>query len=118
MTSVNAELYHREHDEKNEQHERELEKPELQVWWIPQVPMSPFVVEIPDIDTGKFLLKVLADYDAFQFDKNIKPDYSNVGGLAWRHEVGTEGEWQDLDPNDDYDMEEFNRFLSSNDGSK
>jgi hypothetical protein len=30
MTSVNAELYHREHDRKNEQYERDLEKRETE----------------------------------------------------------------------------------------
>lgn len=92
-------------------------KPELQVWWIPQIPMPAFTVAMPDIATGQLVLKLLAEYDQFQLDHNVKPDYSNVGGLAWRHEIGTEGEWQDLDPSDEFDMEEFNRFLSSNDGS-
>ena len=92
--------------------------PELQVWWIPQIPMKAFEYPVPTIEAGAMLLDVLAQYDQFQLDYNVKPDYSNVGGLAWRHEVGTEGEWWDLDPKDEDDVAEFQKFLPSNDGSK
>ena len=93
-------------------------KPELQVWWIPQIPMKAFEYQVPSVGHGKLLLDALAKYDQFQLDNNIKPDYSNVGGLAWRHEIGTEGEWWDVDPDDDDDMADFQKFQSSNDGSK
>ena len=36
-------------------------------------------------------MDVLADYDKFQFENNIKPDYSNAGGL----EIFENGEWPD-----------------------
>lgn len=77
--------------------------------------MKAFEYPVPTIEAGVMLLDVLAKYDQFQLDHNVKPDYSNVGGIGWRHEVGTDGEWQDLDPNDEFDMEEFNRFLPSSD---
>lgn len=54
---------------------------ELQVWWIPQVPMSPFEVDVESVAEGVKVMTVLADYDKFQLDNNIKPDYSNAGGL-------------------------------------
>ncbi len=55
---------------------------DLQVWWIPQVPMrKQFVVPVATVAEGAKLLQVLADYDLFQFKNRIKPDYSNVGGL-------------------------------------
>ena len=63
--------------------------PKLRVWWIPQVPMKPFHVEVESVYEAKKLLKTLALYDIFQFEHNIKPDYSNAGGL----EVFEEGEW-------------------------
>lgn len=73
---------------------------QLQVWWIPQVPMDPFTVEVATPEEGAKLLKVLALYDLFQFKNKIKPDYANAGGLrVWTlnsdgEEDGWE-EWQD-----------------------
>ena len=61
----------------------------LRVWWIPQVPMQPFRVEVATVREAKLLLDTLAKYDAFQFENNVKPDYCNAGGL----EVFEDGEW-------------------------
>lgn len=63
----------------------------LRVWWIPQIPMKPFHVPVSSVEEGVKIMNVLSDYDAFQFENRIKPDYSNVGGL------------QVFDPSDDTD---------------
>ena len=55
---------------------------DLRVWWIPQVPMKPFYVNVKTLEEAALILDTLADYDVFQLENNIKPDYSNVGGLA------------------------------------
>jgi hypothetical protein len=65
---------------------------DLRVWWIPQVPMKSFTVDVKDIYEAKKILNVLADYDVFQFENKIKPDYSNAGGLMI---------WDDTSPFDD-----------------
>ena len=49
----------------------------LKVWWIPQIPMKAFEVLVPSVEEGRKLCDVLAQYDAFQFDNKIKPDYCN-----------------------------------------
>jgi len=55
---------------------------DLQVWWIPQVPMrKPFTVDVESAQEGAKILDVLANYDLFQLRNRIKPDYSNAGGL-------------------------------------
>jgi len=64
---------------------------QLEVWWIPQVPMTGFRVPVNSLVEAKLILKTLGDYDLFQFDNNIKPDYSNAGGL----EVFRDGEWEE-----------------------
>lgn len=56
-------------------------KGDLRVWWIPQVPGTPFYVSVKTVDEAILLLNTLADYDCFQFENNIKPDYCNAGGL-------------------------------------
>lgn len=89
---------------------REPEKGDLRVWWIPQVPMQPFHVEVKTIHEAKLILNTLADYDLFQFNNHIKPDYCNTGGLEV-YELDPDGtgkpdwiEWYDKDDNciDDY----------------
>lgn len=71
---------------------------QLQVWWIPQVPGKAFEVDVLDVFEAAKLMNVLADYDAFQFENRIKPDYCNSGGLRrWCENSdgdGTPG-WED-----------------------
>ena len=73
-------------------------KGDLRVWWIPQVPMKPFRIDVPDITTAKYIISTLAQYDAFQFENNIKPNYSNVGGLE-EFDGDEWCEWEDDDGN-------------------
>lgn len=61
------------------------------VWHIPQIPGKPFRVEVPDVKTAALVEGLLAAYDEFQFENNIKPDYANMGGIEVWDE--TEGEW-------------------------
>lgn len=63
----------------------------LRVYWVPQVPMQPFHVPVSSLREARLILRTLADYDAFQFENRVKPDYCNAGGL----EV--------FDPDDDHD---------------
>jgi hypothetical protein len=65
------------------------------VWWVPQVPMKAFYVEVDDLKTAVKIVDVLADYDIFQYENRVKPDYSNVGGVqVWSED---ENDWLDLD---------------------
>ena len=55
---------------------------QLRVWWKPQIPMNDsFYVNVRTPKEAKKILDTLAEYDLFQFDNKIKPDYSNAGGL-------------------------------------
>ncbi len=70
---------------------------DLKVWWIPQVPMKAFEVDVASIEEGAKIMDVLAKYDLFQYTNRIKPDYANAGGLRrWCMDAG-EGEpgWED-----------------------
>ena len=68
---------------------------EYRVFWIPQVPMQAFYVSVPTPEQGEWLCEVLADYDAFQYENKVKPDYSNVGGVQVLDE---DGDWVDYEP--------------------
>ena len=61
----------------------------LCVWWIPQVPMTQFWVDVRTIEEAAKILAVLAAYDDFQFEHNVKVEYCNAGGLC----VYEDGEW-------------------------
>ena len=54
----------------------------LRVWWIPQIGMkNHFSKEVSSLEEGVQLMNVLSDYDKFQFENKIKPDYANTGGI-------------------------------------
>ena len=79
---------------------------DLKVWWIPQIPGKAFEVEVPSVAVGVKIMDVLADYDKFQFDNRIKPDYCNMGGLVvWEAADGDDGpgwsDWYDEETGED-----------------
>lgn len=76
----------------------------FRVWWIPQIPGPAFEVSVNSWAEGKALEDVLALYDAFQLQQNIKPDYANAGGTQMSHPDLTCGEWHDID---DDEAEEY-----------
>ena len=89
-----------------------MNKPgDLQVWWIPQVPMKAFCVPVDTVAIGVKIMEVLADYDCFQFEHGVKPDYCNAGGLQrWCEDSDGEGtpgwaDWYDDETGEDNPME-------------
>jgi len=68
----------------------------LRVWWVPQVPMEAFYVDVSSVEEGVKIMDVLADYDKFQFENQIKPDYCNCGGIQeWDEEAQEWSDWYD-----------------------
>lgn len=97
----------------------------LQVWWIPQVPMKSFKVDVASVTEAVKMLDVLAKYDLFQYENRVKGDYANTGGLNIWDEEEQEfiSWWIDFDVtingvrhNEYFDEpEEFVEFLYQND---
>lgn len=74
----------------------------FRVWWCPQVPCKPFYVDVISGAEGIKMMRVLGDYDRFQFENKIKPDYANMGGVEVYDEeeadwVEWEGDEEELD---------------------
>lgn len=70
-------------------------EPKFRVWHIPQIPMDPFTVDVDDLETAVIVQNALADYDLFQFEHRVKPDYANASGIqSWRPE---DMDWEDVD---------------------
>lgn len=77
---------------------------DLRIWWIPQVPGTPFHVSITNLDEAVLLVTTLADYDLFQYENRIKGDYCNTGGMEEYHD----GEWLEWHhPSTDQNIDEI-----------
>lgn len=74
--------------------------------------MDCFDVPVGNLREARLLLKTLADYDRFQFENRVKPDYCNAGGLMvfderlWS-ESGSLGDWTDWSASDGRDFDEI-----------
>jgi len=83
----------------------------LRIWWIPQIPMQSFITPVEDLVEAKLLLDTLASYDQFQLDNNVKPDYSNAGGLHIfdpdDNYDGPEGSWVDWHDSEGEDIDYY-----------
>ncbi len=59
--------------------------------------MKAFTYEVPDQETAELVVDILAQYDLFQFENRIKPDYCNAGGIQVWEDDGwvevPESEW-------------------------
>ena len=81
----------------------------LRVWWAPQIPMKPLYIPVETPEEGKKIMDILAVYDLFQLENNIKPDFCNMGGLQMYNEE--EKEWEDwyMETESDYfdDVDEY-----------
>lgn len=68
----------------------------LRVCHFPQIPCKPFTVTVESPQEAKKIMDILADYDHFQFDNNIKPDYCNMSVFeCWDEEEQDWLEWND-----------------------
>lgn len=80
---------------------------DLRVWHIPQIPGTPFFVDVNNVEEAKRVIDILARYDMFQFENNIKPDYINMSGLVVFEDLGDGSfdwcEWADPDTGEGID---------------
>lgn len=81
----------------------------LRICHYPQIPCEPFFVEVKDLHEAKKIYNILADYDLFQYDNNIKPDYSNMTTL----EEYSEEEKQWCDWCDEDTGLDFNEYIEN-----
>lgn len=81
---------------------------DLRVWHVPQVPGKPFHISVPSVAVAKLVTNILAEYDLFQFENNIKPDYSNASGLEVFERDGKASRWCEWhDPETDDDINDY-----------
>lgn len=75
---------------------------DLRVWYIPQVPMKPYEVDVPRrsstndstyLEQAAFVLEAIVGLSIFEFENRVKPDYSDAVGIS----CFDGEEWEDLD---------------------
>jgi hypothetical protein len=64
--------------------------------------MKPFHVPVKSVAQAKLVIKILADYDRFQFEMKVKPDYANASGL----EVYCTSGWQEWYDRNSYSIDD------------
>lgn len=85
----------------------------LRIWCIPQLPMKVFYWRVNTLVEAKNMIAMLDDYNQFQYENKIKPDYSDAGGLeVFDTESGDNGEWEEWEDEegrsiDDIEMDEL-----------
>lgn len=79
-------------------------KTKLRVWHVPQIPCRTFYVPVSTPEEAIKILDVLANYDLFQLENNIKPDYSNAQGLEEWSEA--EQDWLEWNSEDGLEIKE------------
>ena len=72
---------------------------DLRVWHVPQLPGKGFHVLVDTPKEAQRVIQLLAEYDLFQYENKIKPDYCNASGL----EVFDDGEWYEWYDEDTFD---------------
>lgn len=78
------------------------DQPNKRVCWIPQIPGEAFIVDVATYGEALGVMCMLANYDQFQLDQNIKPDYANMGWV----EAFEDGEWVSLDDDEVQELAE------------
>ena len=77
----------------------------FRIWHVPQIPARNdadfFRKEVKSVNEAILILNLLWDYDNFQFERKIKPDFSNASGLEyWDEEFEQWLEYEDEFGND------------------
>jgi hypothetical protein len=67
-------------------------KNKLRVVHYPQIPCTPFFVDVKDEEQAYLITETLADQHLFLFDNNFIPDYSNIILVQmWEEDFDGEG---------------------------
>lgn len=61
--------------------------------YVPQVPMKGIVIEAPSLEKAVYALESMIALSVFEYDNNVKPDYSDMAVIErWDGD-----EWEDVD---------------------
>jgi len=79
----------------------------LRVLHFPQIQCDPFIIDVESLLEARLICNTLANYDLFQYEQNIKPDYANMTVVEEYDEEEKEWtSWMDEETGID-DIEEY-----------
>jgi hypothetical protein len=86
----------------------------LRVCHYPQVPCSPFIVEVKDEESAHLIKETLANQHLFLYNNNIIPDYSNMISVEmWDENSDGEGTAEWVDYYNEFEAMDFDEFVES-----
>ena len=89
----------------------------MRVWWCPQVGVVKeyFYIPVESVEEAKKIMDVLAYYDCYQMNQNIKGDYCNTGGLeVWDEDDQDWYDWYYEDADNYFDdVDDYIKAMSS-----
>ena len=91
-------------------------KSKMRVYHIPQVGTNTiFYIPVKSEIEASKVMNILACYDLFQYENNIKPDFSNMSGVQIYNEE--ELEWEDwyLENEEGKYFDDIEKYLEGND---
>lgn len=86
----------------------------MRVWWMPQVGIDceSFYVPVESVEEAKKIMDVLAYYDCYQMNNDIKGDYCNTGGVeVWDSEANEWTDWYYEDEDNYFD--DVNEYIEA-----
>lgn len=84
----------------------------LRVSHFPQIPCKAFTVDVKNLEEAKKISDVLANYDLFQLENRIKPDYANATVIEEFDEETREWvSWRDEETGID-DIDEYFDYIN------
>lgn len=91
----------------------------FRVWHIPQVPGKAIKIEVPTWAEALRLQNALTQYDLFQLNNNIKPDFCNASGIQFYDYTISDDELAEMELDDRWvDVEDFDDLQSRIDDYK
>lgn len=79
----------------------------FRVWYIPQVPWTPYRYDVSSVEEWRTVLKAIVWLSQFEYANRIKPDYADAAGLEVF--VSTSTYWFDPVSLDDTILKEFRK---------
>ena len=89
-------------------------KNKLRVLHFPQIPCTPFFVDVKDEEQALLIRETLANQHLFLYDNNFIPDYSNIVTVVmWDEDCDGEGNADWTDYYNEEEMMDFDEIVEA-----
>lgn len=96
-------------DQRAEWTPRSRHASKLKVWYIPQVPMRSFEINVHSPEEALDLMELISEFSCVMFENKLRPDYTDCCGLiTYCHNYD---EWVEWYNEDDFDVFEYEQCV-------